>query len=154
MCLRLTTVLLVIIYTIFLLLHKKQMQSIFIDELLMRFLIKPQKVPCQTTVLITSLHIKNINPRTILTAVESLDAKVISRLPFKPTRAGMRINISVIVLNTIQCYGKGKGGNVNPLPYQAQATCTCVSWRTWHEASSTTLNSTCSLSNLASQQCL
>lgn len=44
------------------------------------------------------------NIKRILTAVESLDAKVISRLPFKPIRAGIRINISLIFINTFQCW--------------------------------------------------
>ena len=43
-----------------------------------------------------------------LTAVESLDASVISRLPFRPTKAGTRIKTSVIVRNTSQCWKKTK----------------------------------------------
>lgn len=38
-----------------------------------------------------------------LTAVDSLDANVISRFPFSPTSAGTKINTSEISLNTSQC---------------------------------------------------
>lgn len=38
-----------------------------------------------------------------LTAVDSLAARVISKLPFNPTNAGTRINISVMTLKTSQC---------------------------------------------------
>lgn len=38
-----------------------------------------------------------------LTAVDSLDANVISRFPFSPTRAGTKIKTSEISLNTSQC---------------------------------------------------
>lgn len=40
----------------------------------------------------------------LLTAVDSLDASVISRFPFSPTRAGTRINTSESSSNTSQCW--------------------------------------------------
>lgn len=40
---------------------------------------------------------------TCLTAVDSLEARVISRLPLRPSRAGTRMKTSVTSLNTDQC---------------------------------------------------
>lgn len=39
-----------------------------------------------------------------LTAVDSRDAKVISKLPFKPSNAGTKMKTSVMFRNTSQCY--------------------------------------------------
>ena len=39
-----------------------------------------------------------------LTAVESLEARVISKLPFRPSRAGTKMKISLISMYTGQCY--------------------------------------------------
>jgi len=44
--------------------------------------------------------------RKLLTAVDSLDAKVISKFPLRPRRAGTKIKTSVTFLNTSQCYLK------------------------------------------------
>ena len=41
--------------------------------------------------------------RMRLTAVDNLDARVISRLPFSPNRAGTSINISFSCMYTSQC---------------------------------------------------
>ena len=41
--------------------------------------------------------------RVRLTAVDNLDARVISRLPFSPNRAGTSINISFSCMYTSQC---------------------------------------------------
>lgn len=38
-----------------------------------------------------------------LTAVDSLEAKVISRFPLRPSRAGTRMKISVMYWNASQC---------------------------------------------------
>ena len=43
-----------------------------------------------------------------ITWVESRDAKVISRFPFRPKSAGTRINISLIVSKTSQCWTMSK----------------------------------------------
>lgn len=43
-----------------------------------------------------------------LTAVDSLDARVISRLPFRPSRAGTRMKISVMYLKASQCWVRGE----------------------------------------------
>ena len=40
----------------------------------------------------------------VLTAVERREARVISRLPFRPSRAGTRMNISLMLLYTSQCW--------------------------------------------------
>ena len=42
--------------------------------------------------------------RVSLTAVDSLEARVISRFPLSPTRAGTKMNTSVICWNTSQCW--------------------------------------------------
>lgn len=42
-------------------------------------------------------------PARTLTAVESLDARVISRFPFSPSRAGTRMKTSVTFWKTSQC---------------------------------------------------
>ena len=48
----------------------------------------------------------------LLTAVESRDASVISRFPFRPTRGGTNVNRSLTSINTGQCWwGKSK---INP----------------------------------------
>lgn len=39
-----------------------------------------------------------------LTAVESLEASVISRLPLSPSRAGTRMKTSDTSVNTVQCW--------------------------------------------------
>ena len=39
----------------------------------------------------------------LLTAVDSLDANVISRLPFRPSKAGTNMNNSDSSSNTLQC---------------------------------------------------
>lgn len=44
----------------------------------------------------------------LLTAVDSRDANVISKLPFKPSSAGTKMKTSVIFLNTSQCYFQNK----------------------------------------------
>lgn len=48
-----------------------------------------------------------------LTAVDSLEASVISRLPLRPSSAGTRMNTSVTSLNTGQCC-KGEQGRSEP----------------------------------------
>lgn len=40
---------------------------------------------------------------TLLTAVESLEANVISRLPLSPSSAGTRMKTSDTSVNTVQC---------------------------------------------------
>lgn len=47
-------------------------------------------------------HIKT-HTHTSLTAVDSLEASVISRLPLSPSRAGTRMNTSETSVNTVQC---------------------------------------------------
>lgn len=48
---------------------------------------------------------------TALTAVDSLDASVISRFPFSPTSAGTKIKTSEISLNTSQCWKRTQGSS-------------------------------------------
>lgn len=43
-------------------------------------------------------------PARTLTAVDSLDARVISRFPFSPSSAGTRMKTSVTFWKTSQCY--------------------------------------------------
>lgn len=55
---------------------------------------------------------------TPLTAVDSLDASVISRFPFSPTRAGTKINTSEISLNTSQCWKTAQSALLNKACWQ------------------------------------
>ena len=41
--------------------------------------------------------------RVVRTAVDSLEASVISKFPFSPSRAGTRMKISLILVYTSQC---------------------------------------------------
>lgn len=50
-----------------------------------------------------------------LTAVDSLEASVISRFPFKPRRAGTRIKTSFTSENTFQCCRERQGEHNSPL---------------------------------------
>lgn len=51
--------------------------------------------------------------RFVLTAVESRAARVISRFPLRPTRAGTRMKTSVITLNTSQCWNTHSHGKLD-----------------------------------------
>lgn len=52
-----------------------------------------------------------------LTAVESLEASVISRLPLSPSRAGTRMNTSFTSVKTVQCCKKQSGKSLTQHQY-------------------------------------
>ena len=64
-----------------------------------------------------------------LTAVDSRDASVISRLPFSPSRAGTRINNSPTLVYTSQCCRetrKNSNRDLTALTTQPSTSCTAT----------------------------
>lgn len=61
-----------------------------------------------------------------LTAVESLEASVISRLPLSPSRAGTRMNTSFTSIKTVQCCKDQSG--TSPTCYQHTENTDIYTW--------------------------
>lgn len=64
-----------------------------------------------------NMYLKSEEEEKLLTAVDSRDAKVISKFPLRPRSAGTKIKTSVTFLNTSQCYTKDTEGNTELKDY-------------------------------------